>query len=152
MDRKTHPHFVANDAAGSRRDTATLLVGTAREYGISQRDIASTHTGYYITDALAKILYADDDEPAEADTHDADDFPLYSDKEKPDDWTSYSDEEKRAYVYHGETPATEPVEPEPVADADADADADAAQAEVEPTTPRKRATKTSGNRAGENKE
>lgn len=52
-----HPVFVANDTAGTRRDTAVLLVGTAREFKIHQRAIQSTHNGYWITDELADVLY-----------------------------------------------------------------------------------------------
>jgi hypothetical protein len=52
----THPHFIPNDAAGDRRRTAVLLVGTADEKGIDQRDIATTHTGFYISDAVADAL------------------------------------------------------------------------------------------------
>lgn len=56
MNLDTHPYFVANDSAGTRKETATLLVGTAREFNISQQDIASTHDGFYITEALADVL------------------------------------------------------------------------------------------------
>jgi hypothetical protein len=56
------PFFVENAAAGSRKDTAILLVGTAREFGISQRSIKSARTGFYITEELAALLY---DESAE---------------------------------------------------------------------------------------
>lgn len=57
-----HPNFVANDTAGSRKETAVLLVGTAREFGIHQRSIRSTSSGYWITDELAAIIY-DESEP-----------------------------------------------------------------------------------------
>lgn len=60
MNRSTHPHFVPNDLMGTRHETAVLLVGTAKEFGIDQRDIASTHGGYWITTALADLVYADD--------------------------------------------------------------------------------------------
>lgn len=55
----THPYFVENAAAGTRKDTATLLVGTAREFGISQRSIKSSRTGFYITEELADVLYSE---------------------------------------------------------------------------------------------
>lgn len=58
-----HPNFVEANAAGTRKDTASLLVGTAREFGISQHDIKSSPRGFYISDALADILEAE----AEAD-------------------------------------------------------------------------------------
>lgn len=62
MDRTTHPNFVPSDAAGSRKETAVLLVGTAREFGVSQQDIASTHNGFWISDALADVLDAEVEE------------------------------------------------------------------------------------------
>lgn len=58
-----HPNFVAADAAGTRAETAALLVGTAREFGIDQHDIKRASNGYYITDALADVLDAESDEP-----------------------------------------------------------------------------------------
>lgn len=54
-----HPNFVPADAAGTRADTAALLVGTAREFGISQHAIKRSGTGYYITDELADTLEAE---------------------------------------------------------------------------------------------
>jgi len=48
--------FVPANKAGSRKDTAVLLVGTAREFGISQDDILSTSTGYLITERLDAVL------------------------------------------------------------------------------------------------
>lgn len=60
-----HPNFVPADAAGERSDTAALLVGTAREFGIHQRSIKRVSGGYVITDELADILeaeYADEEE------------------------------------------------------------------------------------------
>ena len=54
-----HPNFVEADAAGSRKDTAALLVGTAREFGIDQHDIKTASRGFYISDALADILEAE---------------------------------------------------------------------------------------------
>lgn len=56
MDRSTHPFFVPASLAGSRHETAVLLVGTAREFDIPQRDIASTYNGYYISEALVAVL------------------------------------------------------------------------------------------------
>ncbi len=58
-----HTVFVANDTVGSRKDTATLLVGTAREYNINQRSIRSTTSGYWITDELADLVFAEEPEP-----------------------------------------------------------------------------------------
>jgi len=63
MSRESHPLFVANDSAGTRRETATLLVGTADSFGISQRSIRSTRSGFYITEELAEAVYGDADEP-----------------------------------------------------------------------------------------
>ena len=57
-----HPNFVAADAAGTRQETAALLVGTAREFGIDQHDIKRVSNGYLITDRLADILEAESDE------------------------------------------------------------------------------------------
>lgn len=56
MNSVSHPHFVPNAALGSRQRTATLLVGTAREFGIAQQDIRSTRGGFYISQALASVL------------------------------------------------------------------------------------------------
>lgn len=53
-----HTVFVTNDTAGFRKDTAVLLVGTAREYKITQRSIKSTNSGYWITDELADLVFA----------------------------------------------------------------------------------------------
>lgn len=50
----THPHFVPNGE--SRRDTAVLLVGTAREFGIDQRSIRSSYGGFWITDEVKEAL------------------------------------------------------------------------------------------------
>lgn len=59
--------FIPNDFMGSRRETATLLVGTAREFDIHQRDIASTSLGFWITPELEGFIYDD----AESDEVDA---------------------------------------------------------------------------------
>lgn len=40
----------------SRRDTAVLLVGTADEFGIPQREISAVDGGFEISDALAAVL------------------------------------------------------------------------------------------------
>ena len=40
----------------SRKDTAILLVGTAREFGISQHAILSRQGGYLITQELADVI------------------------------------------------------------------------------------------------
>lgn len=68
MDRNSHPVFIESSFAGSRQETAILLVGTAREFDIPQREIASTHTGYYISERLADVLAAEmgDEEETEA--------------------------------------------------------------------------------------
>lgn len=52
-----HSVFVPN--GDSRRDTATLLVGTAEEFGISQKSIRSTSKGFFITEELADKVYED---------------------------------------------------------------------------------------------
>ena len=49
--------FVPDGA--SRTDTAILLVGTATEFGISQRDIRATTGGFYISAALADVIYSE---------------------------------------------------------------------------------------------
>lgn len=62
MDKNTHPYFVPNDTQGSRRETAVLLVGTADEYDIPQREIASTRDGFRISEKVAIALgYVDED-------------------------------------------------------------------------------------------
>ncbi len=60
-----HTVFVPEDSAGTRQETAVLLVGTAREFGIHQRDIKSAHGGFWITDVLADVLYDEAAEPVE---------------------------------------------------------------------------------------
>lgn len=54
------PHFVPAQYAGSRKDTAVLLVGTAREFGISQHDIQSAQRGFLISQRLQDVLYDGD--------------------------------------------------------------------------------------------
>jgi hypothetical protein len=68
MNKTTHPYFVAD--GDSRQDTAILLVGTAREFGIPQRDIAAVRGGFRISQALADVLYdegQDEPEPVQPD-------------------------------------------------------------------------------------
>lgn len=62
---RSHPHFVPETEMGSRQDTAVLLVGTAREFGIDQHAIKSTHGGYWITDELAALVYDEAEEETE---------------------------------------------------------------------------------------
>lgn len=49
---------IPNDHAGNRTDTAVLLVGTAREFGIDVHDIKTppTRRGFTISDRLADVL------------------------------------------------------------------------------------------------
>jgi hypothetical protein len=47
--------FVPN--GDSRKDTAIILVGTAREYGIDQRSIKTVAGGFHITSELADLVY-----------------------------------------------------------------------------------------------
>lgn len=65
MINPAHPNFVTADAAGSRAETAALLVGTAREFGIDQHDIKRAGSGYYISDRLADVLSAESDDSVE---------------------------------------------------------------------------------------
>lgn len=58
--------FVPN--GDSRKDTATLLVGTAEEFGLSQRSILVRPTGFYITEELADAVYGDEFQPEGDDT------------------------------------------------------------------------------------
>ncbi len=48
--------FIPSATYGSRTDTAVMLVGTAREFGIGQSQIKSSHGGFYISDALDEVL------------------------------------------------------------------------------------------------
>lgn len=52
--------FVPN--GDSRKQTAILLVGTADEFGIDQRAIKSVGNGFLISDELAAVLYAEDEQ------------------------------------------------------------------------------------------
>lgn len=49
--------FVPNGL--SRRETAILLVGTADEFGLPQRDIKARMGGFEITEELADVLYTE---------------------------------------------------------------------------------------------
>lgn len=51
------PYFVPNGA--DREETAVLLVGTAREFGLSQRSIRVTVGGFKISEELADLIYED---------------------------------------------------------------------------------------------
>jgi len=51
----------------SRRDTAVLLVGTAREYDLGDRAVSATQGGFYISDELADLLYDEQEEEAGTD-------------------------------------------------------------------------------------
>lgn len=57
--RDTHPYFVENNARGSREETAVLLVGTADEFGIDQRDIKMVRGGFRISQAMLDALNED---------------------------------------------------------------------------------------------
>ena len=59
MTNSRHPVFVP--AKEGRKNTAILLVGTAREFGIDQHDIVSTSGGFNISQALADVLYDEQD-------------------------------------------------------------------------------------------
>lgn len=58
----TFPNWVPQDTAGSREETATLLVGTAKEHDLVVRyHVRSTRGGYWISDALADLAFEDED-------------------------------------------------------------------------------------------
>ena len=63
-------NFVPNSTMETRQDTAVLLVGTAKEHGLTVRHhIASTSSGFFITDELAALVYDDsEDEDKKPDT------------------------------------------------------------------------------------
>lgn len=61
VNKTTHPFFIENGA--DRAQTATLLVGTADEFGIDQRDICAVQGGFRISAALADILNEPGAEP-----------------------------------------------------------------------------------------
>lgn len=50
--------FVPNNHAGSREETAVLLIGTAKEFGVDTHEVRTTpnRTGFTISDRLADIL------------------------------------------------------------------------------------------------
>lgn len=62
--------FVPSGA--SRQDTAVVLVGTAREYGVDQRSILATASGFWITQALADLVFSEapDEEESPAEVED----------------------------------------------------------------------------------
>lgn len=50
----------------SRRDTAVLLIGTAREYQMDDaRVVRAVAGGFYISDELAELLYDEDEQEPE---------------------------------------------------------------------------------------
>lgn len=58
------PNWVPDDTVGTRKETATLLVGTAKENDLVVRHhVSSTRGGFYISDALADLVYDDTAEP-----------------------------------------------------------------------------------------
>lgn len=63
MSNERFPNWVPNNTMDTRRDTAVLLVGTAKEHGLVVRHhVASTQGGFYITDTLADVLYDEDED------------------------------------------------------------------------------------------
>lgn len=50
--------FIPDNHAGTRADTAVLLIGTAKEFGISVREVRTppTRRGFNISDRLAAVL------------------------------------------------------------------------------------------------
>ena len=54
--------FVPNDTAGDRKNTAILLIGTAREFGVDTRAVKATQGGFFITAELADLVF-DETEP-----------------------------------------------------------------------------------------
>lgn len=50
-------HLIASAEFGGRQETAVLLTGTAREFGIDQHAIKTTSAGFVITDELMDVLY-----------------------------------------------------------------------------------------------
>lgn len=73
MDSTTHPYLVPFDTAGSRKETAVLLVGTADEFKIDQRSIRMVRNGFRITQDLYDVLYDDADNAAEAEAAESED-------------------------------------------------------------------------------
>lgn len=60
------PYFVPN--GDNQEETATLLVGTAAEYGLSQRSVRATVGGFKISEELADIVFSDEAGEVEAET------------------------------------------------------------------------------------
>jgi hypothetical protein len=54
--------FIPANTAGSRKDTAVLLVGTATEYGLDQHSILAAQGGFWITAELADLAFEDQPE------------------------------------------------------------------------------------------
>lgn len=72
------PYFVPN--GNNQEETATLLVGTASEYGLSQRSIRATVGGFKISEELADIVFSDEAETeVEAEADEAGDTFVVSD-------------------------------------------------------------------------
>lgn len=126
MIEDSHPHFIPDAHSGRRGLTAVLLTGTAKEFGIDQRDIRSTRGGFYITprmlealgDEIVLALVPDDedededveveDEDVEVDLGDAE--PLDEADAEPYDYdpADYSIDEVKATV--SEDPYTDTVD------------------------------------------
>ena len=51
------PVFVPN--GDSQEETAVLLVGTAKEYGLSNRSVRASTGGFWISEALADLVYGE---------------------------------------------------------------------------------------------
>lgn len=51
------PYFVPN--GDNQEETATLLVGTAAEYGLPQRSVRATVGGFKVSEELADIVFSD---------------------------------------------------------------------------------------------
>ena len=114
------PVFVPN--GDSQEETAVLLVGTAKEYGLSNRSVRASMGGFWISEALADLVYGE------------------------------AEPEAAATVTPAEAVEAEPVEPAEAVEAEAVTPAEPETVEpVEPEAkkPVKRSTKkkTSGNRA-----
>lgn len=77
--------FIPNSHQGSRRDTATLLIGTAEEHGIDKRSIKATSRGFNIPDELAELLGVEAPEAEVVDeTEEDEDVPPYDEWEYND--------------------------------------------------------------------
>lgn len=63
MNTETHPYFVPDSTMGSRKQTAILLVGTATEHKIDQREVFAVPSGgFRISENVYKALGWDDDD------------------------------------------------------------------------------------------